>query len=126
MVNSMKCRTLAISTLLFLLNPAWVLAEHPSVTDKQAEIVEPDKVSSTVEAGTNQAIPGKCKGGRMHGGGQHGKGGHGGGQHGKGGHGGGQHGKGSQDKDRQVMQRLDMIEARMAKIEAMLEILMRR
>jgi hypothetical protein len=116
MVNPMKCRTLAIPTLLFLLNPAWVLAEHPSVTDKQAEIVEPDKVSSTVEAGTNQAIPGKCKGGRMHGGGQHGKGGHGGGQHGKGGH----------DKHRQVVQRLDMIEARMAKIEAMLEILMRR
>jgi hypothetical protein len=67
MVNSMKCRTIAISILLFLLNPAWVLAEHPSVIDKQAEIVEPDKVSSTVEAGTNQAFPGKCKGGRMHG-----------------------------------------------------------
>jgi hypothetical protein len=116
MVNPMKCRTLAIPTLLFLLNPAWVLAEHPSVTDKQAEIVEPDKESSTMDASTIHAIPGKCKGGRMHGGGQHGKGGQGGGQHGKGG----------QDKDRQVVQRLDMLEARMAKIEAMLEILMRR
>ena len=102
----MKCRNLVISILLFLFNPASVLAEDLAVTDKQAEIVEPDKVSSTVDAGTNQAISGKCKGGRMHGGGQHGKGGH--------------------DKDRQVVQRLDMIEARLAKIEAMLEILMRR
>jgi hypothetical protein len=40
--------------------------------------------------------------------------------------GGGQHGKGGHEKDRQVVQRLDMIEARMAKIEAMLEILVRR
>jgi len=56
----------------------------------------------------------------MHSGGQRGKG--------QGGmmHGGGQHGKGGHEKDRQVVQRLDMIEARMAKIEAMLEILMRR
>ena len=56
----------------------------------------------------------------MRGGGQHGKG--------QGGmmRGGGQHGKGGHEKDRQVVQRLDMIEARMAKIEAMLEILMRR
>ena len=112
----MKCRTLAISTLLFLFNPASVLAVDPAATDKQAEIVEPDKASSTSDASTIHAIPGKCKGGRMHGGGQHGKGGQGGGQHGKGGH----------DKHQQVVQRLDMIEARMAKIEAMLEILMRR
>jgi hypothetical protein len=41
-------------------------------------------------------------------------------------HGGGQHGKGGHDRHRQVVQRLDMIEARLAKIEAMLEILMRR
>ena len=41
-------------------------------------------------------------------------------------HGGGRHGKGSHGDDRQVIQRLDMIEARMAKIEAMLEILVRR
>jgi len=41
-------------------------------------------------------------------------------------HGGGHHGKGQHDKHEQVVQRLDMIEARIAKIEAMLEILMRR
>ena len=67
---------------------------------------------------TPQLMPGK---GMMHkGGGQHRKG--------QGGmkHGGGQHGKGGHEKHRQVVQRLDMIEARMAKIEAMLEILMRR
>jgi len=55
-----------------------------------------------------------------HGGGQQGKG-HGGMKHG-----GGQHGKGMHEKHEQVVRRLDMIEARMAKIEAMLEILMRR
>lgn len=52
------------------------------------------------------------------------------GQHGKGqlgmGHGGGQHGKRGLGKDSDMEQRLDMIEARMSKIEAMLEILIRR
>lgn len=56
----------------------------------------------------------------MHGGRQHGKG-----QDGKM-HGGCRHGKEGNVDDRQVEQRLDMIEARMAKIEAMLEILVRR
>jgi len=55
---------------------------------------------------------------------------HGGGQHGKGNggmmHGAGRHGKGSEQDDRQLAQRLDMLEARLAKIEAMLEILVRR
>ena len=41
-------------------------------------------------------------------------------------HGGGQHGKGKHDKHDQVVKRLDMIEARLAKIEAMLESLVRR
>jgi hypothetical protein len=116
MVDSMKCTTLALSTILLLFNPASVLAEDAAVTNKQALTAAPDKSASTEDAGANQAIPGKCKGGMMHGGGKHGKGGRGGGQHGKGDH----------DKHRQVVQRLDMIEARMAKIEAMLEILMRR
>jgi hypothetical protein len=52
------------------------------------------------------------------------------GPHGKG-HGGMKHGGGHQgnrnhEKHAQVMQRLDMIEARLAKIKAMLEIRMRR
>jgi hypothetical protein len=41
-------------------------------------------------------------------------------------HGGGQHGKGKHQKHEQVVKRLDMIEARLAKIEAMLESLVRR
>lgn len=55
----------------------------------------------------------------------HGKG-QGGMQHGGKKHGGGSHGKGRHADHEQAMQRLDMIEARLAKIEAMLEILMRR
>jgi hypothetical protein len=47
------------------------------------------------------------------------------GQHGKG-HDGMKHGKGKHEKHAEVLQRLDMIEARMAKMEAMLESLMRR
>jgi hypothetical protein len=41
-------------------------------------------------------------------------------------HGGGKHGKGRHEKHEQVVKRLDLIEARLAKIEAMLEIMMRR
>ena len=59
--------------------------------------------------------------GMMHKGkGQHGKG------HGRMKHGGGHQGGGHSEKHSQVVQRLDMIEVRLAKIEAMLEILMRR
>jgi hypothetical protein len=47
------------------------------------------------------------------------------GRHGKG-HGGMMQGGGHSDRHAQVLQRLDMIEARLAKIEAMLEILIRR
>lgn len=119
MVNSMKCKTLAVSILLFLSNPASVLAEDLAVTDRPSEVVAPDIESSTTEtAGTPRQMPGKGMG--CQGKGQHRKS--------QGGmmHGGGQHGKGGHDKHRQVVQRLDMIEARLAKIEAMLEILMRR
>ena len=38
----------------------------------------------------------------------------------------GEHGKGHHDKHAQVVKRLDLIEARLAKIEVMLENLMRR
>jgi hypothetical protein len=47
------------------------------------------------------------------------------GQHGMG-HEGMMHGKGKHQKHEDVVRRLDMIEARMARIEAMLEALMRR
>jgi hypothetical protein len=119
MVNSMKCTTLAVSILLFLSNPVSVLAEEPVITDRPSETVATEVQSSTTEtAGNPRKKP--CKGMGHQGKGQHGKG--------QGGmmHGGGQRGKGGHDKHRQVVQRLDMIEARLAKIEAMLEILMRR
>ena len=124
----MKRTTLTVSILLMMSNPAVVLAEELAVTDKPSEVIVSDVEASTSEGtGTSQSMrgmglmhKGKGQGGMMHGGGQHGKG--------QGGmmRGGGQHGKGGHEKDRQVVQRLDMIEARMAKIEAMLEILVRR
>jgi hypothetical protein len=83
-----------------------------------AETAAPDTEASTTDnPETSKLIPGK---GMMRCGGRHGKGQggmmHGGGRHGKGQgsmmHGGGRHDKGSHDNDRQVAQRLDMIEAR--------------
>jgi hypothetical protein len=143
-MNPMKYAALAVSILLFLFNPASILAEELVVTDKPSEVVTRDKSSATENTDITQPTPGKgirhtgkgqhgkgCHGGGKHGkgghgGGKHGKGGHGGGKHGKGGHGAGKHGKVGHDKHREVVQRLDMIEARMAKIEAMLETLIRR
>ena len=128
----MKRSILAMAILFSMTGSASALAEEQAASGNPAETVASDTEASTaVNPGTPQLMPGK---GMMHGGGQHGKGQggmmRGGGQHGKGQggmkHGGGQHGKGGHEKDRQVVQRLDMIEARMAKIEAMLEILMRR
>ena len=128
----MKCSILAMAILFSMTGSASALAEDQATSEKMAETVASDtEASTTVSPGTPQLMPGK---GMMHGGGQRGKGQggmmRGGGQHGKGQggmmRGGGQHGKGGHEKERQVVQRLDMIEARMAKIEAMLEILMRR
>jgi len=128
----MKRSILAMAILFAMSCLASALAEEQAASEKLSETVASDtEVPTTVGPGTPQMMPGK---GMMHSGGQRGKGQggmmHGGGQRGKGQggmmHGGGQHGKGGHDKDRQVVQRLDMIEARMAKIEAMLEILMRR
>ena len=128
----MKRSILAMAILFSMSGSASALAEEQAASEKLSETVASDtEAPSTVRPGTPQMMPGK---GMMHSGGQRGKGQggmmHGGGQRGKGQggmmHGGGQHGKGGHDKDRQVVQRLDMIEARMAKIEAMLEILMRR
>jgi hypothetical protein len=128
----MKRSILAMAILFSTTGSASALAEEQAALEKPAETIASDTdASTTVNPGTPKMMPGK---GMMHGGGQHGKGQggmmHGGGQYGKGQggmkHGGGQHGKEGHEMDRQVVQRLDMIEARMAKIEAMLEILMRR
>jgi len=115
----MNSTTLALVVLFSLAGPASVLAEAQAVAETPAEAVASDtETSTTVNPGTSRPMRGM---GMMHKGkGQHGKG-HGGMKHG-----GGHHGDGHHEKHSQVVQRLDMIEARMAKIEAMLEILMRR
>jgi len=99
--------------------PASALDAVQAVPANPPETVATDtEAPTTKDPGAPLSMPGK---GMMHGGGQHGKG-KGGMMHG----GGGQHGKGSHGDDHELIQRLDMIEARMAKIEAMLEILVRR
>jgi len=133
MVNSMKHTSLTVAILFFLASPVSVLAEEHMVLENSSETVVFETGASTpanpatshqmhdmgmMRKGKGQQ--GKGHSGMKHGGGQQGKG-HGGMKHG-----GGQHGKGMHEKHEQVVRRLDMIEARMAKIEAMLEILMRR
>ena len=100
-----------------------VLVQEAVVSEQEAVVLETVTIVSDTETATAENYPalkqmqggagshkGKCKRGKGQGGKQ----------------GGGQHGKGKHDKHEQVVRRLDMIEARMAKIEAMLESLMRR
>jgi len=113
----MKHTILAVAILVCLAGPA--SAEEQAGSEKPAETVASDNETSTnVNADTSRPMSGM--GMRHKGACQHHKG-HGGMKHGS-----GQHGKGRHDKHDQVVQRLDMIEARLAKIETMLEILMRR
>ena len=128
----MKCTSIAVAMMFFLVSPSSVLAEAPAVSTEAPAVT--NITSETTVSGTEAVTPANPatshsmhETGMMHKGkGQQGKGHdgmkHGGGQHGKG-KGGGQHGKG---KHEQVVKRLDMIEARLAKIEAMLESLVRR
>ena len=122
----MKRSILAIAIVFSISGSASVFAEEQATPESPAE---PVAAISEAPAPENPGTPpamygggqyGKGQGGMMHGGRQHGKG-----QDGKM-HGGCRHGKDGNDDDRQVEQRLDMIEARMAKIEAMLEIMVRR
>jgi hypothetical protein len=143
----MKSISTTVAMLLFLASPASVLAEEQAVPAEAAAVkdVASDAVVTETETGietvTETAIKPAApadpatphpmnemegmhmgKMGGMHmGKGQQGKGGHGYKKHG-----GGQHGKGKHEKHEQVVQRLDMIEARLAKIESMLESLVRR
>jgi len=122
----MKHSILAIAIVFSMTASAPALAEEQATPENPSEPVAAVAESPSAESpGTPPVMPGagkpcKGKGGMMHGGGQHGKG--------QGGmmHGAGRHGKGNDQDDLQLAQRLDMIEARMAKIEAMLEILVRR
>ena len=125
----MKSISTTAAMIFFLASPASVLAEEQTVSTEAPAVT--NITSETVVTETETATPTPANpatshqmhqmGGMHKGKGQHGKGGHGGNKHG-----GGQHGKGKHDKHDQVVKRLDMIEARLAKIEAMLESLVRR
>jgi hypothetical protein len=90
------------------------LAEQQTAPEMQPDSVV---VSDAAEADSNPVVPCPMRGKGMM---QNGMG-----RHGMG-HDGMKHGKGKHEKHAEVVRRLDMIEARMAKIEAMLESLMRR
>ena len=128
----MKPVTLIVLILFSLTGPASTFAEEHTTSEKPAETSDTDTTASS--ATTQPPRPAHSKGMMHQGKGPHGKGHggmkHGGARQGKG-HGGKKHcskkhGDGGTDKHQQVVQRLDMIEARMAKMEAMLEIMMRR
>ena len=110
----MRLPLLAISSMLLLISPVSVLAEQQTAPE-----IQPDSVviSEEKEVDSNQDVPCPMRGKGMM---QTGTGRHGMGHHGM------KHGKGKHEKHAEVVRRLDMIEARMAKIEAMLESLMRR
>jgi hypothetical protein len=116
-VISMKQTTLVTALLFFLASPASLLAQEAA----PPEIAPEAAPGAAASAGDNPGNP--CprhgKGMMHHGKGPHGSG-HGGMQHGGG------HGKGRHAEHQQVVQRLDLIDARLAKIEAMLETLIRR
>jgi len=119
---SSPASVLAVDQAVVETLPETVMSEQETVVSEQeAVVLDPMNIVSENETAMAENYPAlqqtqggakshKCKRGK--------------GQGGK--HGGGQHGKGKHDKHEQVVRRLDLIEARMAKIEAMLESLMRR
>ena len=115
---SSPASVLAVDQAVVETLPEIIVSEQETVVSEQETVVlEPLIIVSETETATEhrahdgaESHRGKCKRGKGKGGKQ----------------GGGQHGKGKHDKHEQVVRRLDMIEARMAKIEAMLESLMRR
>lgn len=124
----MKSISTTVAMMFFLASPASVLAEEqtgsteaPAVTNIASETVVIETETATpANTATSHSMH---QMGGMHKGKSKGKQckGHDGMKHG-----GGQHGKGKHEKHEQVVKRLDMIEARLAKIEAMLESLVRR
>jgi hypothetical protein len=121
----MKCTSVTVAMLIFLAGSASVMAEEETVSAEAPALTS--TATETAVSATEAAKPANPAAshqmhekGMMH----KGKGGHGGMKRGC-----GQHGKGKHDKHakhEQVVKRLDMIEARLAKIEAMLESLVRR
>jgi hypothetical protein len=110
----MKFGNVVLIGMFFLYSPVSALAQEPEVA-----VTQPDSVAGVektdVPASQEAPCPMRGMGMKQKGMGQHGRG-----------HDGMKHGKGKHEKHAEVLQRLDMIEARMAKMEAMLESLMRR
>ena len=117
----MKRITSLLTILVPLTMSSAVLAEDvvisdppsmPAASETESAISQNPATQTPMHSkhGMGMKHKGKC---------QHGKG-HGGKKHG------GHHDKQKHDKHAEVVHRLDMIEARMAKIEAMLESLLRR
>ena len=107
-----------------------VTAAATQASDTAAEHEQQAVSGETVGEGKAKHCHKHAMGATHKGKGHHGKGHHGKGHHGKGKghHGKGHHGKGKgmHKQHAQVVQRLDLIEARLAKMEAMLESLIRR
>ena len=128
----MKPATLTMLILLSLAGPASIFAAEQATSEKPEETADTDTAASSATTeirwpahGKGMLHQGKVQHGKGHGGMKHGGSQHVRGHDGKK-HCGRQHTDGGTGKHQQVVQRLDMIEARMAKMEAMLEILMRR
>ncbi len=123
-VNYMKQRFFSLVPILALIAPLAAFAEVPALPDAETTSYQ-GRPATGEDAATHEAMRGHGAKPRGHCGHGKGKGGkaHGGHDKGKGGraHGGGRHGKHDE-----VVRRLDMIEARIAKIELMLESLMKR
>ena len=119
----MKPTILSLTILFSLAGPTSALAQQQAGAEIATETGAPG--SETPSSVAPDASPPMAGMGKKHRGTcYHGKG-RGGMQH-RAGHGKGHHDKDHQHKHAQVVKRLDMIEARLTKIEAMLETLMRR
>ena len=119
MVNPMKLTTLTMALIFAMAGPLSVLAQEQAT---QATTTEPfiGDPETTTQANPQSPCPmqGKGMGHKHHC--HHGKG------HGSIKHSCKHHKKDKHERHQRVVKRLDMIEARLAKIEAMLESLMRR
>ena len=110
----MKRIFLLLVPILALSKPLTVFAEAPALPETEPGNTAYDsRPASGEDAATHEAMRGRGMKPRGHCGHEKGKGGRA--------HGGGRHGK-----HEEVVRRLDMIEARIAKIELMLESLMKR
>ena len=123
---NLHLHTLALIIGVTIGGPAWVSAAESPAT--QAQAATPPAATKPAPESTSAHIHdhGDAKDDDSQDSSDHsGHGGKSGGMHGSGKHGGGMHG-GMEEKHRQMVNRLDMIEARLAKIELMLERLMQR